>query len=148
MKQFLYPRNWRGDRRADRPGVRFDELVTEEAPEEGKKGELGQGEESLPNDASVNTSFPLSQAVVITQQLDRGSPPSVEDMEEPPAFETFDHGAKDLVLAVDHNFYGDRMVVAAADHCLRVYDKDSTTNTWKKVDEWRAHDAEVTDVSN
>ncbi|KAI9658478.1 MAG: epoxide hydrolase, soluble (sEH) [Alyxoria varia] len=145
MKQFLYPRSWCGDRRPERPRVRFDEKVDEKAVGE-EKGKLGHGGGSPTNDEPVNTSFSFLQAVVVAQQLDRGGPPSVEEMDEPPAFETFDHGAKDLVLAVDHNFYGDRMVVAAADHCLRVYDKDSTTNKWKKVDEWRAHDAEVTDV--
>lgn len=56
------------------------------------------------------------------------------------------HEAKDLVLAVDYNFYGDRMVTASSDHHLRVWDKKK--DTWALTDTWRGHDAEVVDVSD
>jgi nucleoporin SEH1 len=59
-------------------------------------------------------------------------------------FTTFDHGHNDLVLAVDFNFYGMRMVTASSDHRLKVWDKKD--DTWTLIDTWRGHDAEVVDV--
>jgi nucleoporin SEH1 len=59
-------------------------------------------------------------------------------------FTTFDHGHNDLVLAVDFNFYGTRMVTASSDHRLKVWDKKD--DTWTLIDTWRGHDAEVVDV--
>ncbi|KAI9693024.1 MAG: epoxide hydrolase, soluble (sEH) [Bathelium mastoideum] len=56
----------------------------------------------------------------------------------------FDHGHKDLVLAIDYNLYGTRMVTASSDHTLRVWDKQG--DAWELTDSWKAHDAEVTDV--
>ncbi|KAF2236960.1 putative nuclear pore protein [Viridothelium virens] len=56
----------------------------------------------------------------------------------------FDHGHKDLVLAIDYNLYGNRMVTASSDHTLRVWDKEG--DAWELMDSWKAHDAEVTDV--
>jgi len=50
------------------------------------------------------------------------------------------------VLAADYNFYGTRLVTASSDHRLKVWDKKRDT-TWELVDSWRAHDAEITDVS-
>jgi len=58
--------------------------------------------------------------------------------------QTFNHGHHDLVLAADYNFYGNRLVTAAADHRLKVWDK--TGDDWKLIDSWKAHDAEITDV--
>lgn len=60
-------------------------------------------------------------------------------------FRRFDHGHQDLVLAVDYNFYGTRMVTASSDHRLKVWDRKD--DSWTLTDVWRAHDAEVTDVS-
>jgi len=62
-----------------------------------------------------------------------------------PAFHRFHHGHQDLVLAVDYNFYGTRMVTASSDHTLKVWDRRD--EGWTLVDTWKAHDAEVTDVS-
>lgn len=62
------------------------------------------------------------------------------------SFQTFDHGHHDLVLAVDFDFYGNRMVTASSDHRLKVWDKDSATDRWSVTDTWRAHDAEIVDV--
>ncbi|KAF2091603.1 WD40 repeat-like protein [Saccharata proteae CBS 121410] len=59
-------------------------------------------------------------------------------------FQAFNHGHQDLVLAVDFNFFGTRMVTASSDHRLKVYDRKD--DTWVLVDTWRAHDAEVVDV--
>jgi len=61
-----------------------------------------------------------------------------------PAFHRFHHGHQDLVLAVDYNFYGTRMVTASSDHTLKVWDRKD--DGWTLVDTWKAHDAEVTDV--
>lgn len=58
--------------------------------------------------------------------------------------QTFDHGHQDLVLAVDFNFFGTRMVTASSDHRLKVWDRKD--EAWSLVDSWRAHDAEVVDV--
>jgi nucleoporin SEH1 len=60
-------------------------------------------------------------------------------------FSTFDHEHADLVLAVDFNFYGTRMVTASSDHRLKVWDKKD--DGWSLIDSWRAHDAEIVDVS-
>lgn len=50
-----------------------------------------------------------------------------------------------MVLAVDYNFYGTRMVTASSDHRLKVWDRKD--DGWTVTDVWKAHDAEVTDVS-
>lgn len=60
-------------------------------------------------------------------------------------FQTFAHGHQDLVLAVDYNYYGTRMVTASSDHRLKVWDRKD--DNWTIVDSWRAHDAEIVDVS-
>lgn len=60
------------------------------------------------------------------------------------SFSTFQHGHQDLVLAVDFNLYGDRMVTASSDHRLKVWDKKD--ENWILTDTWRAHDAEIVDV--
>ena len=60
------------------------------------------------------------------------------------AFHRFSHGHQDLVLAVDYNFYGTRMVTASSDHRLKVWDRRD--DGWSVTDVWVAHDAEVTDV--
>jgi len=57
---------------------------------------------------------------------------------------TFQHGHHDLVLAVDFNFYGTRMVSASADHHLKVWDRKE--DSWALIDSWKAHDAEIVDV--
>ncbi|GAM82698.1 hypothetical protein ANO11243_006810 [Dothideomycetidae sp. 11243] len=63
------------------------------------------------------------------------------------AFHRFSHGHQDLVLAVDYNFYGTRMVTASSDHKLKVWDRqESSSDSWIVTDVWTAHDAEVTDV--
>lgn len=54
-------------------------------------------------------------------------------------------GHRDIVLAVDFNYFGTRMVSAGADHRLEVCDKKD--DNWVTVDRWKAHDAEITDVS-
>jgi len=60
-------------------------------------------------------------------------------------FQSFAHGHHDLVLAVDFNYFGTRMVTASSDHRLKVWDKKD--ETWSLVESWRAHDAEIVDVS-
>lgn len=60
-------------------------------------------------------------------------------------FSTFHHGHQDLVLAADYNFYGNRLATASSDHKLKVWDKKG--DEWVLIDEWRGHDAEITDVS-
>lgn len=60
-------------------------------------------------------------------------------------FQTFAHGHQDLVLAVDFNYFGTRMVTASSDHRLKVWDKKD--ESWTLVESWKAHDAEIVDVS-
>lgn len=60
------------------------------------------------------------------------------------AFQRFSHGHQDLVLAVDYNFYGTRMVTASSDHRLKVWDRKD--EGWTVTDVWTGHDAEITDV--
>lgn len=61
-------------------------------------------------------------------------------------FTTFSHGHQDLVLAVDFNYFGTRMLTASSDHRLKVWDKKD--EAWSLVESWKAHDAEITDVSS
>jgi nucleoporin SEH1 len=61
------------------------------------------------------------------------------------SFQTFSHGHQDLVLAVDFNYFGTRMVTASSDHRLKVWDKKN--ESWVLVESWKAHDAEILDVS-
>ncbi|QIX00713.1 hypothetical protein AMS68_006230 [Peltaster fructicola] len=58
----------------------------------------------------------------------------------------FSTGHKDLILAIDYNLYGNRMVTAGADHLLKVWHHNEHTGEWSITDTWLAHDAEVTDV--
>ncbi|KAK1909509.1 hypothetical protein P3342_007680 [Pyrenophora teres f. teres] len=60
------------------------------------------------------------------------------------SFSTFAHGHQDLVLAVDFNYFGNRMVTASSDHRLKVWDKKD--DAWTLVESWKAHDAEIVDV--
>lgn len=62
------------------------------------------------------------------------------------SFQTFSHGHQDLVLAVDFNYFGTRMVTASSDHRLKVWDKKD--DSWTLVESWKAHDAEIVDVSD
>ena len=61
------------------------------------------------------------------------------------SFQTFDHGHQDLVLAMHYNLYSTRLVTASSDHELRVFEKKG--ENWELLDRWRAHDAEIVDVS-
>ncbi|KAF2264065.1 WD40 repeat-like protein [Lojkania enalia] len=58
--------------------------------------------------------------------------------------QTFAHGHQDLVLAVDFNYFGTRMVTASSDHRLKVWDKKD--DSWALIESWKAHDAEIVDV--
>ncbi|KAF1834053.1 WD40 repeat-like protein [Decorospora gaudefroyi] len=58
--------------------------------------------------------------------------------------QTFPHGHEDVVLAVDFNYFGNRMVTASSDHRLKVWDKKD--DAWALVESWRAHDAEIVDA--
>ncbi|KAF2278629.1 WD40 repeat-like protein [Westerdykella ornata] len=60
------------------------------------------------------------------------------------SFQSFSHRHQDLVLAVDFNYFGTRMVTAGSDHRLKVWDKKD--DSWNLVESWRAHDAEIVDV--
>jgi nucleoporin SEH1 len=62
------------------------------------------------------------------------------------SFQSFSHGHQDLVLAVDFNYFGNRMVTASSDHRLKVWDKKD--ESWTLVESWKAHDAEIVDVSS
>ncbi|KAF1960746.1 nucleoporin seh1 [Byssothecium circinans] len=59
-------------------------------------------------------------------------------------FQSFNHGHQDLVLAVDFNYFGTRMVTASSDHRLKVWDKKD--DSWMQIESWKAHDAEIVDV--
>ena len=61
------------------------------------------------------------------------------------SFQPFEHGHQDLVLAVDYNFYGTRMVTASSDHHLKVWDRKD--ESWTLTDSWNGHEAEIVGVS-
>ena len=60
-------------------------------------------------------------------------------------FTTVEHEAQDIVLAAAFNPSGTRIATGSADHRIRVYDIDGNQQ-WSVVDQWRGHDAEVSDV--
>ncbi|KAF2423817.1 WD40 repeat-like protein [Tothia fuscella] len=60
------------------------------------------------------------------------------------SFGTVDNSHNDIVLAVDFDYYGDRMVTASSDHKLRVWDRKG--DDWALLDTWKAHEAEIVDV--
>lgn len=60
-------------------------------------------------------------------------------------FIDFDAGHRDLVTVTKFNFYGNRIVTASSDHRMKVWDQRD--DEWQLVDTWRAHDAEIRDVS-
>ena len=53
----------------------------------------------------------------------------------------------DLVLAVDYNARGTRLVTASADHKIRVYDLNEEGSLCH-IDGWTAHDASISAVSH
>lgn len=60
-------------------------------------------------------------------------------------FADFDAGHRDLVTVTKFNFYGNRIVTASSDHRMKVWDQKD--GEWQLIDTWRAHDAEIRDVS-
>ena len=60
-------------------------------------------------------------------------------------FQSFEHAAADIVLAVSFNFSGTRIALCSADHKIRVYDIDGE-DSWALIDIWRGHDAEILDA--
>ena len=90
----------------------------------------------------------LSVGFRVTQRLEEGfvgARHAYAKMASERTFTTFSHGHQDLVLAVDFNYFGTRMVTASSDHRLKVWDKKD--DSWSLVESWKAHDAEITDVS-
>ncbi|KAI9718188.1 MAG: epoxide hydrolase, soluble (sEH) [Chrysothrix sp. TS-e1954] len=73
-------------------------------------------------------------------------------------FQPFPHSSSDLILAVHYNFYGTRLATASSDHTVKVWDKQPSKSApasaaavegqaWELCDSWRAHGAEVLDIS-
>ncbi len=65
-------------------------------------------------------------------------------------FRNFDDPAKDDVLSINYNPSGKRCAIAAADHRLRIYNcEDQNLGVQPTLlDQWRAHNAEILDVSS
>jgi WD40 repeat protein len=71
---------------------------------------------------------------------------AVERPEMAGGFTDFDAGHRDLVAVTKYNYYGNRLVTASLDHRMKIWDlKDGQ---WQLIDTWRAHDAEIRDVSD
>ncbi|KAL6717163.1 hypothetical protein ACLMJK_005078 [Lecanora helva] len=60
-------------------------------------------------------------------------------------FQSFEHAAADIVLAVSFNPPGTKVVLCSADHKIRVYTVDKDKE-WNLLDQFRGHDAAVLDV--
>jgi nucleoporin SEH1 len=91
------------------------------------------------------SSFSVDQRVI--EHLERdfvGARHAYAKMASERNFTTFSHGHQDLVLAVDFNYFGTRMVTASSDHRLKIWDKKD--DSWSLVESWKAHDAEITDA--
>ncbi|KAI4151801.1 MAG: hypothetical protein LQ340_003293, partial [Diploschistes diacapsis] len=60
-------------------------------------------------------------------------------------FRPLSHANKEVVLAADFSKTGDRLATGSADHHIRVFEPGGLDGEWELVEEWRAHNAEVTD---
>lgn len=80
----------------------------------------------------------------LTRRLERGVVPN-RPQRNMSGFIDFDAGHRDLVTVTKFNFYGNRIVTASSDHRMKVWDQRD--DEWQLVDTWRAHDAEIRDVS-
>lgn len=78
-----------------------------------------------------------------------GSEPPVAAQPTPKGFHSFENAAADAVLAISYSASGKRCAVASADHKLRIYDSGDQNDYRAAIlmDQWRAHDAEILDVS-
>lgn len=70
----------------------------------------------------------------------------ISDPLEMSGFADFDTGHRDLVTVTKFNFYGNRILTASSDHRMKVWDRKD--GDWQLTDTWRAHDAEIRDVSH
>ena len=75
-------------------------------------------------------------------------------------FYPLSHANTEVVLAADFNRTGTRLATGSADHRIRVFelnedetsddgdseDEDGGGGQWELIEEWRAHNAEVSDV--
>lgn len=71
---------------------------------------------------------------------------SQEDYSGHTGFQSFENAATDVVLSMNFDCSGTRVVLCSADHKLRVYNVDET-NEWTLIDQWRGHNAEILDAS-
>ena len=85
----------------------------------------------------------MSSASVTTGNDPISAPPTKS------GFQSFDNAAADAVLAISYNPSGTRYAVASADHKVRIYDSRDQHSSGQVtlMDQWRAHDAEILDVS-
>lgn len=65
-------------------------------------------------------------------------------MDEEINFQKIENSSGDVILAIDHNLYGNRVVLASSDHFLRVYEKSNAQ--WTLIDSWRGHASEILQV--
>ena len=70
-------------------------------------------------------------------------------------FYPLSHSNTEVVLAADFNRAGTRLATGSADHRIRVFElvdgsssseEEDEDDKWELVEEWRAHNAQVTDV--
>lgn len=54
------------------------------------------------------------------------------------------HANKEVIITAHFNTPGTRLVTGSADHRLRVFDEKD--DDWNLIEEWRGHNAEVTEV--
>ena len=72
---------------------------------------------------------------------------SVGEIVTPYGMRLVDNPHLDIIEAMNGNFDGSRLVTAGGDHRMAVYERVEATGSWTLSDVWRAHDAEVFDVS-
>ena len=59
-------------------------------------------------------------------------------------FRSFEDAPSSIPLCIRLDTSGNKLALALSDHKLRVWTKKGE---WEILDEWRAHDAEILDVS-
>ena len=74
---------------------------------------------------------------------------SANSQSEDTGFRNFENPAADAVLVISYNPAGTRCAIASADHKLRVYDCVDQDNGVQPtlLEQWKAHNAEILDVS-
>ena len=135
-------------------------------PEEPNREHTGESELSNESQGHTTRAEPASSQALPFPETQGASPPRAES-HTPPSPElprlnfrselTFErsnnmnvsgsisHGHHDIIQVIQYNYDGQRVLTGSSDHHVKVWDKRG--EDWQLTDTFRAHDAEIMDVS-